>query len=95
MTDICSIYYFTVPYVKKSRYIIVNFDITESKWRNKSKEFIKQNFCDGDTKCFYRMVEQAEKNGDLIDKQGRAENNFYATVSIFSNLLEKSPEFRV
>ena len=71
-------------HVKKSRYIKVDLVIPESKWRGRSKEFIKQNFYEGITKCFYLMVERAEKNDELIDKQGLIDD-FEKSMTIFRN----------
>ena len=73
-------------HVKKSRYIKIDFVIPESKWRGKSKESIKQNFCDGITKCFYLIVERAEKNDELVDKQGLIDD-FEKSMRIFREML--------
>lgn len=69
-------------YQKKSRYIKVDFVIPESKWRGRSPEFIKNNFCNGIRECFRLMVERAEKAKELIDKQ-KLIDDFEKSMALF------------
>jgi hypothetical protein len=71
-------------HIKKSRYIKIDLVIPESKWLDRSKESIKQTYSDGIRQCFYLLVERAEKNGELIDRQGLIDD-FEKSMTLFQN----------
>ena len=80
----------SMRYVKKSHYIKIDLVIPESKWKNQSPDTIKEYFCEGITKCFYLMIERAEKNGELIDKQGLIDD-FEKSMTVFRSAKQPPP----
>ena len=71
-------------YQKKSRYIKIELVIPESKWRDRSPEFVKDNYIKGIRECFYLLVERAEKENEIIDKENLV-NDFERAMTIFEN----------
>jgi len=80
----------SMRHVKKSHYIKIDLVIPESKWKDQSPKTIKQYFCEGITKCFYLMIERAEKNGELIDKQGLIDD-FEKSMTVFRSAKQPPP----
>ena len=75
-------------HVKKSRYIKVDLVIPESKWKGCTPEFIRDNFSNGIRECFYLLVGRAEKNGELLDKQGLIDD-FERSMAVFKTETDR------
>jgi hypothetical protein len=54
---------------KKYRYIKIDLVIPQSKWDKVPPEEIKLSFTKGVCSCFHLLIQRAEKEGELLDKE--------------------------
>jgi hypothetical protein len=67
---------------KKDRYIKIELVIPQSKWDNVSPEEIKLSFTKGVCSCFHLLIQRAEKEGELLDKESFI-SDFNKCIALF------------
>jgi hypothetical protein len=67
---------------KKERYMKIDLVIPQSKWDNIPPEEIKLSFTKGVCSCFHLLIQRAEKEGELLDKESFVKD-FNKCIALF------------